>query len=357
MTVKIRDVELGIWSEPGSWFESLFTLPQLIKTFEKTNGPLKRVLITSPSPTLFSFALAVGSSRQALDSNLDISEKLAWESIENGHSLKVTFPWLTSFEKWQDARFEQIDKTLFDRDGNRRILSRTVVVGTLVRKKVVNNFITEITMNIAGAEETLAIHLPKVERGEILFAKVPGGTPNGKIVQKIPDINAGTDRWKFFMSQNNPKFAFFGDGNFMKTLDGFDYYEKELCGLILGGLERIPAIDAARLDQLSDDKAVHFINAYDQISQFPKNNTDAFRSLEMMEAVVLVGNRAIDLLSQKKSIWQKLQIAILNTGEPFMQDQALQSFSTSASYFEQIDNFESLLAWNPPTGIRIWGWK
>lgn len=357
MTVKIREAESGYWSKPGSWFESISLLPSAIKDFESKHGSLKRLLITSPSPTLFSFALAVGSSRCALDSSADVSQNLDLDEVLKGELIKITFPWVTVFEKWFDGRFKKADKTLFDREGNRRLLNRTVLVGTVTDMAEVNKSITEISIDIAGEEETFRLHSPKVVKGEIQFARVPAGTPHGKLTQKIPDINAGTDRWKFFMSQNNPQFAFFGDGNFMKTLDGFDYYETELCGLILGGLERLPAIDAARLDQLSDDKAVHFINAYDQISRFPKNDTEAFRSLEMMTGVVFVGNRAIDLLAQKKSISQKLQIGILNTGEPFMQDQALQSFSTSSSYFEQIDDFETLLNWQPPRGVRIWGWK
>ena len=357
MTVKIRDTDSGSWSKPGAWFDTISQLPAAIEGFESKYGDLKRLLITSPSPTLFSFALAVGSSRCALDTSEDIAQKFDLEELVPGDLVKITFPWVTIFEKWQDGRFEKVDKTLFDREGNRRLLNRTVVVGTVTTKVQVNKSRTEITVEISGEEELFRLHTPKVISGEIQFARVPNGTPHGKLVQKIPDINAGTDRWKFFMSQNNPKFAFFGDGNFMKTLEGFDYFETELCRLILGGLERLPALDAARMDQLSDDRAVHFINAYDQISRFPKNNSEAFHSLEMMSGVVFVGNRAIDLLAQKKSISQKLQIAILNTGEPFMQDQALQSFSTSSSYFEQIKDFESLLGWHPPTGIKIWGWK
>jgi hypothetical protein len=313
-------------------------------------------LLTTPSPSLFSFALAVGSSTLASDSNVDYSEKLDYASIKVGDLLKITFPWDQQWEPWESSNFQELDKSLVDRDGNRKILRRAVVVGTLLSKTEVNKSITSISFEISGEIETFALHLPKVRNGEIKFASVPQGTPHGRLLQRIPDVKTGTDRWKFFMSQNHPQFAFFGDGNYMNALGKYEYFESELCGLILGGLDRLPALDAARLDKLSEDKALHFINAYDQISRFPKKNTEAFTSLEMMNAVVLVGNRAIDLLTKKSSISQKLQIGLLNTGDTYMQEQALQSFSTSASYFEPVSDFASELNWEPPTGIKIWGW-
>lgn len=357
MQIRIRDGFNGEWIEPHGWFEEFHALPEALEHFQSNFGPLKRVLITSPSPALAGLAAAIGASRKALVSGEDVGRLQDFDSLEVGSLVKISFPWVEAEDGWESATAEELnDLTTLGDTGIRKRLTRKVDVGRVEDLKIAKD-IAHVTMAISGDRRRVALHLRLLKKGEISIASVPEGTPQGEVTQTIALVDGAMDRWKYFMSQNSPQFAFFGDGNLMKSINGFEYFEDDLCQVLLGGVKSLPMSLAARLDQLSNDREVHFVNSYDRISEFPKTGSDGFRSIELMRGLVLVGNRAIDLISKKTSIASKLQIAILDTGRSFMQDQALQSFAASASYFDQIDDFALKLGWNSPLGTRVWGWN
>jgi hypothetical protein len=350
---RIRSIKAGEWVEPGTWFESFADLPRAIDNYQLQHGALKRVLITTPSPSLSSLAMALGASREALLSNVDVSVTNTFDQIEENSLIKVSFPWVPSVGEQRRTGLN----SRFDHDPVLKLLSRKVWIGKVREVRILNANMANVMIEVDGLTERVGLHLPKIKSGEISFSTVPAGTPHGRISQEISVLHSNIDRWKFYMSQNNPQFAFFGDGKFLTTLSDLEYYESSLCNVLLTGLKEIAMIDATRLDQLSNDTALHFINSYDQISQFPKTDSNGFASLKMMKGIVLVGNRSIELLTKKSAISDKLQIGFLNTSDPNLQDQAFQSFATSASYFGQIERFADALGWGAPAGVQIWGWK
>jgi hypothetical protein len=102
---------------------------------------------------------------------------------------------------------------------------------------------------------------------------------------------------------------------------------------------------------------VHFINTFDQVSQFPSQDSLVFEQMRQMPRIALVGNRAIEILAKKTSLKSRKLIAFWDTGRIYMQDMALQAFARNASYFEKVEDFERKLGWAAPAGVQIWGWS
>jgi hypothetical protein len=341
MKVQVRDYGVDRWVETGTWFESFADLPEKLRAFQQANGALKRVLIAAPSPSHTSLAFAFGSSR---DAYFDRDERLVetlLQDLKPGDLVQLGFQWKA-------------------KPSNNKILERAVVVGEFVsfsEKAGETKFIIESN----GVAKPHGIWTDFLRQGRATFHRVPKGTPHAVMqsageMQEIPNTGSATERWKFYMSQSAPRFAFFGDINFMSDVDKLELYESELCTQLLGQKSEISMKDATRIDQLSNDREVHFVNVFDSINAFPSEGTSSWETLAVMPGVVMIGNRAIEILSKRTAIADKLQVAFWDTGSVTSQDQALQAFRSSAAYFEELQEFAQRLGWEPIPGVKIWGW-
>ncbi len=346
MKILVRNVtkpleEKADWLEAGAWFESLANLPEAIRIYNAGNPPLKRVLLTAPNPTLMGLAFAFGASRDAFLQHNDLGESLNIDDLKVGDLIQVAYNWKNSTPI----------------NGAAQPLERRLIVGEFIESTLAGG-IVQLTLICNGERFRTAVHPHYLSKGEISFQKMQVGTPQGEFFQVIPAFHGSNgDRWKFYFSQVDPQYSFFGDGDFMKTLDGLELYEFELCDFLLGAKDGVTMSIATRMDQLTDDKEVHFVNTYDEIARFPKQNTLAWESLKAVPATVFIGNRATELLSKKTALASKLQISLWDTGRSYMQDQALQAFVASSAYFDQIEDVETTIGWQAPAGVQIWGWR
>ncbi len=346
MKILVRNIntpleEKSEWIEAGSWFESIANLPEAIRVYNASNPNLKRVLLTAPNPTLISLAFAFGASRDAFLQHRDTGQILSVDELKVGDLLQIAYSW----------------KNPSTLNGSPQPLKRRLVIGEFVTSALVDG-ILQLTLTCNGLRIPTAVHPHYLAKGEITFHKMQAGTPQGEFSQEIPNRSgANADRWKFYFSQVDPQYAFFGDGDFMKTLGSLEFHETELCDLLLGVSEPIPMTLATRMDQLTNDKEVHFVNTYDEIAHFPKQNTLAWESLKALPGTVFIGNRATELLSKKTALASKLQISLWDTGRSYMQDQALQAFVASSAYFDPIEDFETSIGWQAPAGVQVWGWR
>jgi hypothetical protein len=325
------------WVSAGNWFTSLADLPRCIEKYELNNSPIRRILVTAPNPNFAALAYSFGTSREAFLSDKELSQEIPMEALEPGLLIQITWVWGLAA-------------------GDPSSLERQVIIGKF-SKFVESKTSYEFELFVDGRLERKNLNKSYVKNNRIKFWTVPAGTPEKVFgTQVIPNSPEVSDRWKFYQSQTFPQCAFFGDGNFTSLVDSLELFEPQLCGF-LGGIKKLSMKDAARLDKLTNDLEVHFINTFDQVSQFPKQGTPEFEQMSQMSRVALVGNRAIDILAKKTSLKARNLIAFWDTGRVYMQEQALQGFSQNASYFEKIENFREKLDWQSPNGIQIWGWS
>jgi hypothetical protein len=337
MHVNLRNAGGTDWVPAGNWFTSLADLPRCIEEYELTNPQVKRILVTAPNPNFAAMAYSFGTSREAFLSDRELSQEISLEALEPDLLIQITWEWGRAA-------------------GNPSSLERQVIIGKFVKFVETKTFY-EFELLVDGKLEKKNLNKIYVHSRRIKFWTVPAGTPEKVFgTQVIPNTPEVSERWKFYQSQTYPQCAFFGDGNFTALVDSMELFEPQLCGF-LGGVKHLSMKDAARLDKLTNDVEVHFINTFDQVSQFPKQGTAEFDQMNQMSRVALVGNRAIDILSKKTSLNSRSLIAFWDTGRVYMQEQALQGFAQNASYFEKIDNFREKLGWQSPTGIQIWGWS
>jgi hypothetical protein len=342
MKIDVRDHGSGRWVETGEWFESFANLPAKLRRFQKDYGDLKRVLIAAPSPSHTSLAFAFGSSRDAYFDRSDNVAQTFLQDLKPGDLVQLGFQWKVKAD-------------------NPEILERAVIVGEFV-SYFEKSGETKVTIKSNGIEKVHGMWTDSLNRGLITFHKVPAGTPQSVLqtandMQEIPNMGGATERWKIYMSQSAPRYAFFGDMNFLTDVNKFELYESELCSQLLGQDSPLSMKDATRIDQLSNDQEVHFVNVFDSINALPSEGTLAFETLKVMPGIVLIGNRAIEILTKKTSLINKLQVGFWDTGLVTSQDQALQAFRTSTAYFEEIPDFALKLDWKPVPGVKIWGWS
>lgn len=325
------------WVPAGKWFTSLANLPRRIEQYEHAYKPLNRVLLTAPNPNFAALAYAFGTSREAFLSDKELSQEISLDELKTGSLIQITWEWAPP-------------------GGDRTLLARQVIVGRF-KKYFDSKVVYQFELEVNGKLEQKNLHKGYVQNGQIKFWSVPEGTPEKVFgTQVIPNLPDVSDRWKFYQSQTYPQCAFFGDGNFTALVDSMEIYEPDLCGF-LGGLEKLSMKDAARLDKLTNDVEVHFINTFDQVSQFPQQGSAEYAQMSQMPRIALVGNRSIDILAKKTSLKASKLIAFWDTGRIYMQEQALQAYAQNASYFEKVENFEEKLGWDSPAGVQIWGWS
>lgn len=79
--------------------------------------------------------------------------------------------------------------------------------------------------------------------------------------------------------------------------------------------------------------------------------------LKAFNLIVLDGNLALDQLSQNENFRHSKVLGVFETGRNLIQERGAAGFLGEAMYSSPIDDFEKLLDWRAPDGIKIWGWS
>ena len=157
----------------------------------------------------------------------------------------------------------------------------------------------------------------------------------------------------FWNSQEAPGLAIFGESESFRG-----QLETQIRYAALSQLFRRDVItigEAARIDFLSNDIYAHFVNIFEQFNKFPKTGTPDAKKVALCDWILLDGNNATSKLAGKEALIDSRSISIIELGLPRSQGKALESFTAELNDF-RATNPQLQLNWNPPAGVRIWGW-
>lgn len=212
-----------------------------------------------------------------------------------------------------------------------------------------DSFVRLVTCKIDGI--TRPFDLRAVKKVYVL----PEGFPEGDHLEKATEASAfkRTGAQVFWRAQAAPAFAIFGDvGHFHEQIRTRIRYEA-LSQISEG--DTMTLGQAARIDFLSNDIYAHFVNIFEQFNKFPKKGTHDAKKVALCDWILLDGNNATSKLSGKEALIDARSISIIELGSPRSQGKALESFTAQLNDFRSI-NARLKLNWNPPAGVRIWGW-
>lgn len=188
--------------------------------------------------------------------------------------------------------------------------------------------------------------------------RVPVGTPqrnrNGESLYAKVDKELAS-RWEGWDYQIDPTLAIFGQTTRIKDYSRMDFRDSFNSSLL--SVDQLKLLDAARLDNLSNDMHPHFVNAIEQISKFPKPGSPQASTLERFPFVCLDGNVALMNLADEPQLRNKLVIGLWEAGVSALQEYSLEVFMRDAHNYREVKDFESVLGWNSPTGVQCWGWN
>lgn len=205
-------------------------------------------------------------------------------------------------------------------------------------------------MEVNGKSEDL--NLTKA----VLFSMENEKTPEGKYFEPIytgKDEKAA--RRNFFNSQQNPQALIFTEiGSFQEELT-FSFAEPSLYEAL--GEENLNLEEAVRIDRFSNDKHSHFVNVWESVKDFDSLAPELSKIIQAFKLIVLDGNLALDLLAQNGNLRHCKVLGVFETGRNLIQERGAAAFLGEAMYSSPIEDFEKLLDWRAPDGIKIWGWS
>jgi hypothetical protein len=338
MAVSLRKTADGAWVPVGEWFERLVELPKALLEFEtKNNVALKRILLAVPSRSLVSNAIGWGFSKHAFENphepaeSFPISEVLA---LPKGTKVRLMFP---------------IGKGVNSKQFSESRSHRNTIVGVF-QGAVASGALLRTTVEVNGKSEDL--NLTKAVR----FSMENEKTPQGKYFEPIytgKDEKAA--RRNFFNSQQNPQALFLTEiGSFQEELT-FSFAEPSLFEAL--GEDNLNLQEAVRIDRFSNDKHSHFVNVWENVKDFDALAPELSRMLKAFNLIVLDGNLALDQLSQNENFRHSKVLGVFETGRNLIQERGAAGFLGEAMYSSPIEDFEKLLDWRAPDGIKIWGWS
>lgn len=328
----------GHWVPVGEWFERLVELPRALIEFEAKNQvQLKRTLLAVPSRSLVVNAIAWGYSKLAFDNpkpaaqSYPISEL---QGIATGTKVRFIFP------------------------VGRGVKSRNTIAGGTSRQTSVGFFkgavqersLLKTSFEVNGVTTSIGL-APGVR-----FSLEEDVTPEGIYWEPV---YAGKDekalRRNYFNSQQNPQSLIFTEEIAFKEELAFQFQEASLFEAL--GVSSLSFEEATRLDQLTHDKHSHFINTWENYKDFDNAERELDQRLQAYKLVILDGNVAVDHLAQKDALRNIPLLGIFETGRNKIQDRGSAAFLGEAMYSKPIQDFETLLSWKSPDGIKIWGWS
>lgn len=313
------------WVEAGAWFKSFIELGVTLgrisssQTFE-----ISKLLLVVPKKEYVAAAVALGISIQRF---------LARQT----HGREIPIDGLSTLEKGTLVRLEWPQ-------GPRDVLFQSYEV-TPQR----DTFVRLCICTIQG--EPKKFDLRTVKKVYVL----PKGFPEGDHLDKSTNLGEAkrTGAQEFWRSQEAPALAIFGDvGHFQEQIQTRIRYEALSQ---ISGADTMTIGEAARIDFLSNDIYAHFVNLFEQFNKFPKAGTPDAKKVGLCDWILLDGNNATSKLAGKEALIDARSISIIELGLPRSQGKALESFTAELNDFRSI-NAQLQLNWNPPAGVRIWGW-
>lgn len=327
MKVEIQDqTHEGQWTEAGDWFKSFIELGVTLGGLSQSpTFEVSKVLITVPKKEYVAASIALGFSIQKFLNRQTHAREIPMDDLA-----KIASSTLIRLE-WAQ--------------GPRDVVFQSYEV---VPQK--DSFRRRVSCKIDGTPHTF--DLRAVKKVYVL----PDGFPEGNHFDKSTEDGAPqrTGAQEFWRAQEAPALAIFGDvGHFHEQIQTRIRYEA-LSQISEGDTMTIG--EAARIDFLSNDVYAHFVNIFEQFNKFPKTGTPDAKKVALCDWILLDGNNATSKLAGKEALIDSRSISIIELGLPRSQGKALESFTAELNDFRSI-NAQLQLNWNPPAGVRIWGWS
>ena len=336
------------WGKFDPWFESFVDLGYKLFNARKMGHVYKNVAIGVPKSPFVALAMAIGFSRAAYKEGTDLSKEIAFDDIKVGDVIAFRGAWSQPFPKVSR-------------------LPRSSV-GVVSAIKAGSGHLAEITFefNTSPLKETKGYNRAKSSADRTLLPRlfsVPQGTPQrpeqSRKSREVTDDSPRTiENKEFFESwdyQVCPTLVIFGPTGKLEDYKRPLVRDEDVHGKLM--IDNDTLFNLARLDRLSNDVSPHFVNAVEQISQFPGQDSPAFESLKRFPFVCLDGNEAMLNLSEKSVFQGKTMVGLWEATGNHHQDIALRTFTKVASNNTPVPNFAEALGWAPPAGVQIWGWK
>ena len=326
MKIEIEDwANKGQWTEAGDWFKCFIELGVILGRLSKSpTFDISKVLIAVPKKEYAAASIALGFSIQKF-----LERKT--------HAREIPMEDLAKLEPGTVIRLEWAQ-------GPRDVVFQSYEV---MPQKA--SFRRRVSCKIDGTPHKFDLHA--VKKVYVL----PEGFPEGNHFDKSNEEEAlqRTGAQDFWRSQEAPALAIFGDvGQFQEQIQTRIRYEA-LAQISEGSSMTIG--EAARIDFLSNDTYAHFVNIFEQFNKFPKPDTADAKKVALCDWILLDGNNATSKLAGKEALIDARSISIVELGLPRSQGKALESFTAELNDFKSI-NARLQLNWNPPAGVRIWGW-
>jgi len=336
------------WGKFGSWFESFVDLGYKLYNSRKMGHVYKNVAIGVPKSPFVGLALAIGFSRAAYKEGTDFSKSVAFEDLKVGDLIAFRGGWSQPTKSVSRLPISSVGEV-------QAIKSDRGAIAEIVFKFDTNSMLETRRFNRAMTS-TDQTQLPR------LFS-VPAGTPqrpertrkSREVPNDSPRSQANREFFESWDYQVCPTLLIFGPTGRLEDYKKPLISDAEVHSKL--EIEYDTLFNLARLDRLSNDVSPHFVNAVEQISQYPVDGTPAFETLKRFPFICLDGNDAILALAEKPALQGKTIIGLWEATGNQHQEVAMRSFTKAASKYSAVADIAQALGWKAPAGVQIWGWK
>ena len=336
------------WGQFGSWFESFVDLGYKLYNARKMGHIYKNVAIGVPKSPFVGLAMAIGFSRAAYIEGTDFSKEVTFDEVKVGDLIAFRGAWSQPLPNVSRLPRSSVGVVSEIRAGSGHLA------------ELVFEYDTSSIKETKGFNRALASNdrtqLPR------LFS-VPIGTPQRpEMTRRSREVPNETPRSRenkeFFESwdyQVCPTLLIFGPTGRLEDYKRPVVRDEDVHSKLM--IDSDSLFNLARLDRLSNDVSPHFVNAVEQISQYPPIGTPAYESMKRFPFICLDGNDAILNLAEKNVFLDKTLIGLWEATGNQHQDIALRTFAKASSRNTPVPDFAQALGWQPPAGVQIWGWK
>jgi hypothetical protein len=311
-------------SEVGTWFDNLGRFAsRLLTEGVFLARPPKIIALQVPSRSLIAAALNLGFSAQAQFSIREAQTKLDLSQLESakpGEMMQIRYEWQSE-----------------EREAG-TILTRVVMTGRLHSYQPVRPGarFPSLTLEISGVPKPAA--LSKNVTG--VFS-VDASIPSGIQVQEAPSSGIDIEEWGGFFSQQAPTsctFTFLSDFEIELNLQVTSH---PLLDRYLN-VPTLPIKQLARLDRLTEDKQVHFVNSYETLRKLQHSEEDVSNLAEPFKFVILDGNSAVANLVGNALLREKTKICILDSSTHERLSDALAAIGQEAMHLTKNEELAGL---------------
>lgn len=303
-------------SSAGSWFDSYGRFAADLLHAQKSGQRLPRlVVIQAPSRVLVASAMNLGFSAQAIFSAETGATQIPLESFGTlalGSVIQVRFQWHQEDQKVP-------------------LKTRRVVTGVLkefIPQRAGARF-PSIRLALDSKLESIAL-----TNNLTSLYLMPSETPLGQETQTAPAEGVNLERWGSFFSQQRPTAC---------TFTYFSEFEREISltvsdHLLLSQYLQVPSLslkELARLDRLTDDEHIHFVNSYEMLRKMKTMEADISHLVDPFSFIILDGNAAVADLVGNSLFREKVKICILDSSNHERFSDALANISSEAMHLER----------------------